>query len=457
MPHQFTKTTRTSWGSKIVGSIKGIFTGIILFIVSFGVLYWNEGRIDVSDIAKNSVEIEANEISAEADGEFVSLTGTLSSEEQLGDGLYLKPGDYLAVSRSVEVYSWEEHTETTTEKNLGGSETHETTYTYTKDWTSTPSATSSFEYPEDHENVGKGLEDYSATVNSAKIGVYDVDMKKLSLAGYEKLSLNEDVVDLGTVVEIKVESDEDVFKEVEEEEFGDDDEWGLGEEEFGDDDEWGLGEEEVDDDDEWGLGEEEGDAFDDWFEEESVEESVKKGTEGPVLSGGYIFVGEGTLTSPEVGDMKISYRVIENNIEGTVFGKVDGTDIVTYVDEDTDNSLYRFFNGSREEAFQTLHGEYKMMLWIFRLVGFLMMWMGLSALFAPISVLLDVVPAFGSLSRGIIGFITFIASLVLSIVTIIVSMILHNIVSLIIAVVITALLILYILKKKGQKPNVVQA
>ena len=86
-----------------------------------------------------------------------------------------------------------------------------------------------------------------------------------------------------------------------------------------------------------------------------------------------------------------------------------------------------------------------------------MMWAGLSAVFRPISVFLDVVPLFGSLSKGIIGFITGLIALVLSIVTILVSMILHNVVALIVSVLITSFVIAYVIKKKGNKPKVIKA
>ena len=40
----FTEVTHQSWGSRLGGAFKGIVFGIILFIVSFPLLFWNEGR-----------------------------------------------------------------------------------------------------------------------------------------------------------------------------------------------------------------------------------------------------------------------------------------------------------------------------------------------------------------------------------------------------------------------------
>ncbi|MFH1284337.1 MAG: TMEM43 family protein [Candidatus Peregrinibacteria bacterium] len=405
MPDQFKETTRTGYGKRIIGSVKGVFIGIILFIGSFALLYWNEGRVDVSQIAQNAVEISSTEVAGtEPDGGLVSVAGIVNSQEQIGDGLYLKPGDYLSLSRVVEIYAWTEQTESTSETKLGGSEETETTYSYIKEWVSDPTPTSSFRYPGDHENLAKTIDDFEKTVSTARVGVYDLDMDHLSLPGEEKLSLSADILDLPET-ETAADATLGVSDESEEDEF--------------------------------------------FLTEEYSAEPVAEKSTGPVLIGNYIYVGKGSLSSPEVGDMRISYQVLKNNTEGTVIGKLDGLKITTYVDEETGENLYRMFTGSKDQAVGQLHGEYKFMLWVFRILGFLMMWIGLSGLFGPISVLLDVVPFFGSISRSLVGGITFVASVALSAVTILVSMILHNVIALIIAVVVTVAVILFVIRAKG--------
>ena len=162
--------------------------------------------------------------------------------------------------------------------------------------------------------------------------------------------------------------------------------------------------------------------------------------DGAVLAEGgkYLFIAKvagSSLNAPAVGDMRISYSVLYPGKDGTVFGKLEGSNISPYFDE-KNNKLYRVFSGTRDEAIAQMHDEYTMMLWIFRAVGFLMMWIGLAALFGPISVLLDFLPVFGQISRALIGGIAFIVSLVLSGVTILVSMLLHNVVALVISIVV---------------------
>ena len=377
-PNSHTVVSTKSYGKRIMESFGGVLFGIVLFFGSFAVLFNNEGRVDVSEVAKNAVPASAEEVLSEVDGQFVYVTGTVSSEEIIGDNLFLNEGDYLAVKRTVEMYSWVETTSEQTESNMGGSETTTTTYDYSTEWTSNVPDSGSF-YDSSYFNPTKLYENESYRVNDAKMGVYSLNFNNLTLPGFDDLALNEDVVNLS----------------------GDDEE----------------------------------------------------------LIGGYIYIpySYSDYSDPEVGDVRVSYQVLKNNADGTIFAKTNGESLETYYDDSTEVSLYRFFDGGRDQALKKMHGEYQMMLWLFRALGFIMMWVGLSAVFRPISVLLDVVPLFGSLSKGIIGIITGLIALVLSVVTILVSMILHNIVALIVAVLITCFVIAYVIKKKGNKPKVIKA
>lgn len=368
MPDQFTKVVRHGYGSRIMGSIKGIFFGLLFFILSFGVLYWNEGRVDVSKIAETAILIGSESADPSADGQLVSAYGTVKTEETLGDDLYLKPGDYLSLARNVEMYAWIEHSETKTEKNLGGSETQTTTYTYTKGWTSNPVGSSGFEHPEGHENPEKPVENKTITVQNAMIGIYRLSPGKLSLPGSTRLALGQEMMD--------------------------------------------------------------------------YKDDIK-------LKGDYIFRGKGSLEQPMLGDIRISYSAVPNNMEGTVFGKLNGSQIDPFVNKEA--KLYRLFLGTHDEAVATLATEHSMKTWILRLVGFVLMWVGLGMVFGPISVLLDVVPFFGSVSRFAINGAAFLVALILSVVTILVSMIFHSPIALVVIAILSAGILYYVFKAKQKK------
>jgi hypothetical protein len=81
----------------------------------------------------------------------------------------------LRLRRTVEMFQWVEHKESHSHKNLGGSETTETTYSYRKEWTDHPLDSSHFHEPGGHGNPAMPIG--SATIDSqdARLGAYRVD------------------------------------------------------------------------------------------------------------------------------------------------------------------------------------------------------------------------------------------------------------------------------------------
>lgn len=176
MPNSFTTTTTTGYGTRIGKSFGGVIVGILLFLGSFGVLFWNEGRTDLASLAKKSAELPAGSVTADASvqGKLVSASGVVTSAETLGDNVYLKPGKYLAVKRDVEMYAWVEKKTENSHTNVGGSETTETTYDYTMAWTSNPMKSSEMAHPAEHENPAPALTGDAFTVTNLTVGSYTV-------------------------------------------------------------------------------------------------------------------------------------------------------------------------------------------------------------------------------------------------------------------------------------------
>ena len=166
----------------------------------------------------------------------------------------------------------------------------------------------------------------------------------------------------------------------------------------------------------------------------------------------------GSFDNPQIGDLRVSYYVLRSGFDGTIFGKLSGDKIDPYFDQ-SGNKLYGLFIGTRDQAINMLHSDYTKLLWILRMVGFLLMWFGLVALFGPISVVLDFLPIFGTISRSIIGIITFLAAFVLTIVTILISMIVHSLIVLIVVLAITigAIIAYFKIIKNKKKMNSVVA
>ncbi len=161
--------------------------------------------------------------------------------------------------------------------------------------------------------------------------------------------------------------------------------------------------------------------------------------------GNTLYTGKGNATTPEVGDVRISFKAVRSGTMVTAFGKIEGTQMTSYAEGKT--VLYRALLGTHDAAIATLSTEHKAVGWILRLVGFAMMWIGLLLCFGPINAVLKVVPLMGAIGRGITGIAMFLVALVLSAVTIVVAMIAHSVIALIIALVVVAGLIVFIAKK----------
>jgi len=373
MVNEFRETTTRSWGSRILGSIKGVFIGFLLFLASFAFLFWNEGRINIANIAKTATEIESiSKAPATIDKTLVSTTGEFLSTEKIGDD-FLRTGDYISIRRTPRTYAWVEDDSSSTKTNVGGSQTTETTYTYSKQWVQNPANSSKFKNPTGHKNPTSKSSSKTTSVKTAELGIYHIDVNQIVLSDYRNLELNNANIIL-----------KDNFT---------------------------------------------------------------------LANSQYLFNGVGTIDSPEIGDVKISYQVMSYPIKtATVFGEIDiSTSKISPYYGEKNTKLYRIFEGTRSTAISKMQTKFTILSWIFRLIGFLMMWVGLAALFDPISTLLDVLPIFGSISRGGILFITFLVSLLLSIITIIISIIMHNLIFLIITIVLIVVCVILYMKNKRKR------
>jgi hypothetical protein len=183
-----TRTSSTGLLGNLGKSIAAIPIGLLMFFASFVVLYQSEGCINFAEVAENSTVIEAATAGGH-DGEFVSLTGTLSSPETLGDPEYLAPGPYLSLSRSVEMYVWVENTETSTRDKVGGGTETTTTYTYALTWTSSPSDGANFEDTAYRgRNPAQTITDASWDLTSATVGAWSFNPNDASMPGGESLT-----------------------------------------------------------------------------------------------------------------------------------------------------------------------------------------------------------------------------------------------------------------------------
>jgi hypothetical protein len=166
------------------------------------------------------------------------------------------------------------------------------------------------------------------------------------------------------------------------------------------------------------------------------------------LEGEYLYIGRGSLQSPQVGDLRVRYEIVPAGINVTVLGQVDGNRLVSYTSREGE-TLYRAFQGDRAAAIEALATEHVMMSWLLRFLGFIMMWIGFMLVAEPLSVFLDFLPILGRMSRMATSIATFGLALGLSLLIIILSIIFHNILILLFILGVIAV-IGFLLYRRGQ-------
>jgi len=152
MAYQEVKTT--GYGTRVGRSFQGIGGGLVLFIIATCFLWWNEGRAvkrskTLNQAEKACVEMENPDRKDPAlEGELVCATAVATTQDSLSDRQFGIGVKAISLQRDVEYYQWVEHAEEQSEDKLGGKQVTTTTYTYSKEWTSSPVSSEDFKDPE---------------------------------------------------------------------------------------------------------------------------------------------------------------------------------------------------------------------------------------------------------------------------------------------------------------------
>jgi len=180
MNDQYTEVTRNSWGNRTKNSFGGILFGIILFLGSFFLVWWNEGNAvhtenDLKKGNKDIVHVKSDNPLPENENKLVHLSGKVETTDTLIDQEFGMTANAIALSRKVLIYQWVESKTERTEKELGGSEKVITNYNYTKQWVSGPINSSGFKIEEGHSNkCDFPYRDKTSISQNAKVGSFDL-------------------------------------------------------------------------------------------------------------------------------------------------------------------------------------------------------------------------------------------------------------------------------------------
>ena len=179
----YTETTTTGYGTRVGNSFKAIGSGFLMFVLGTALLWWNEGRAVktekmLDEAGSAYVEMEnPNKKDASLDGELICGTAMATTEDSLIDAEFGIGANAIAIRRSVEYYQWIEHEQTKKEDKLGGKEVTTTTYTYSKQWVSSPVQSSQFHDPayQNKNMVLTTVEDAEQYAENVSFGAYKLN------------------------------------------------------------------------------------------------------------------------------------------------------------------------------------------------------------------------------------------------------------------------------------------
>jgi Transmembrane protein 43 len=364
MRHQYTSTEHTSWLQQLRNSSGGAVIGIAFIAAALGTIHWNETRINMATLAERSVEV-----SRASQGSLVSVTGPISTNELLDDGQLLRPGRYIVIDRTVEMYSWKENSKTEErKKHLGGSETT-TKYTYESQWTSDPKNSSQFKYSSEHHNPSKAIADQLFKVNTAQIGQYNLDMNYLSYVSNPRSNCtNQNQSSLW-----KKDSNNSMYRSIQ------------------------------------------------LRPSDALVLNSKNAKQrlNNVITPSYVYQSRNASGSPKVGDLRICYAALPAGSLVTVFGKLDQSRITVYPKRGVE--FLRLIPGNRSEALKILSSEERIWKWAFRCAGFGLMYIGVGLSGYPIVVLCNFFPWLGWIAEYLQKKLTFMLAFIATIATILLS------------------------------------
>lgn len=356
MVDTYTEVTRRSWGSKLSGSLKGIFGGLVIAAVGIALLWWNEGRAvstarALTRGAKMAVSIPADRIAAQFEGKLVHTSGEATTSETLVDPACGVQARALALRRTVEMYQWQETARSETKKKLGGGEETVTTYTYDKVWTDKLIDSRGFKKPEGHTNP-EGFPFASETwrAGTVMLGAFTLSPRLASkISTFEPLP-----------------PPDPAFLNV----------------------------------------------------------PAARGRR-LLVHGNYLYLGFDP-SRPQVGDVRVSFASVRPTFVSVVAQQAGGALAPYPIERDQTLHLLEIGVHPVDAMFKAAQQRNSVLTWLLRLVGFVLIFVGLNALFRPLVVLGDVVPFVGNLLGKGAAAVSFLLAAVIAFVVIALAWIAHR-------------------------------
>ena len=376
----FTETTTMGYGTRVGNSFKAIGSGILLFVIGTALLWWNEGRAVktekmLDEAGSKYVEMEnPNKKDASLDGELICGTAMATTEDSLSDAQFGIGAKAIALRRYVEYYQWVEHAEEKTEDKLGGKQVTTTTYTYSKQWVSSPIQSSEFHDPayQNKNMVLTTVDDAEQYAENVSFGAYQLNESLIhSISSREamNLAIAEDLLkQFDKSTQAAYERFYGVQKSISTKQ-----------------------QPTTQQPAETAVLSDSAKAVNDSINEAMAKAENKKDFEYVHQAGNVLYYGR-VPGSPEVGDVRVTFeKVVPAKV--TVMAVVDGDSFKPF--KAKNGKRFQTLVMGKKSGDEIIEAEKEannMLLWFFRIIGIVMVIGGLKGIFGFIEAILKVVP-----------------------------------------------------------------
>ena len=415
---QFHTKTSQSWFSRIGGAIKGVFIGLLLFVVGFPVLWMNEhdavrNTNALKELQKVTIDVGTPEIKAENEGKPVFMTGPAATQDILTDPVFGISENAIRLEREVEIYQYVERQHSETKKKMGGGTETITTYTYEPAWVQAPIDSNTFEDPDaktNYHNVGiMRFQNDDLKAKNVSFGAFKFGPEIIAKIGGSKsytfapdFQLPQQLKALGG----RIEGEYVIVPYT--------------------------------------------------APSTTTANAIGQTVTAVAGNGDANAAGQAIANAvipnniAQIGDLRVKFALTKpHDVSLIAVQKGD-----TFTDYTAKNGktqfLFRDGTHTATDLFEAKAASNKMKRWLFRFLGFMLMYIGMSMVFRPLSVFAVIVPIIGTIVGKGTGFVAFIIAAICSLVTIAIAWIAYRpILAISLLIVAGGCIYLFISKKKA--------
>jgi len=390
----YTETTSTSYGQRLAGSAKGMIGGLLMFIIGPCPLWGNEGRTGrtakaIGDAASHVESVaDVSRVDASLNGKLIHASAFADTKDTLTDDMFGVRELAIRLDRKVEYYQWVENAQTKEREKIGGGKETTTTYTYEKKWVDKPVNSAEFKDPQ-YQSANKVLsevEERNEMAQHVTFGAYT--LPELFVAS----------ISGSEPVEVRM---------TEEQRFT-------------------------------------------WNERlHMLRPKVNTETSLVHTNANTVYLGL-SPNSPQVGDVRVTFTKVPP-ADISLIAQVDGSTFKAYRAKNGQSfSRVQMGTVSADEMIEQARSENNMLTWVLRLVGVLLIVIGLKGMFGLLPMLFKVLPFLGSIVDAGVGLVSWILGLAWSFIIIAIAwLVFRPIIG--ISLLVLAIAGIVFLKRRGKK------